>query len=132
MSKGIETLVSRLVAELEDVIRDAVMVNIKGALRGSSNGASKVHRTSAPKQARRVPTRNHVASDKRSPKQMETMRARLLAFAARTPGQRSEDIQKAMKLGPLDIALPLKQLLAAKLLRAEGAARGRRYWAASA
>lgn len=129
MGKGnqaILALVSRFVLDIESVIQGEVKEAISSVLRPakSSNGV-------APTLKKKRGRPAHVSADKRSPKQMEAMRAKLVAFAMRTPGQRSEDIQKALKLEPEDIALPLRQLLNAKILRCEGNARGRRYWAVS-
>lgn len=125
MTKNLKHLVATFVAELDEMLRLEISDAVKAALGKQSTKRATNGTPAAAKTVRKT----RLTMEKRSPQQLEKMRAKVLAFTARTPGQRSEDIQKALKLATADISLPLRQLLAAKLLRCEGAARGRRYWA---
>lgn len=124
MGQAVKQLIATFTSDLESLIEEEVIAKVRAALGRPERSTAKAP-VAKEKKLRLVP-------EKRSEKQLEALRAKIVAFAVRAPGQRSEDMQKGLKLGPNDIALPLRQLLKNKLLRCEGEARGRRYWVVGA
>jgi len=68
---------------------------------------------------------------KRSAVEMEQLRTRLLRVIDDNPGRRTEQINATLGTTTKDIALPLRQLIAEKLVKTEGERRGTRYFTTS-
>lgn len=58
------------------------------------------------------------------------MSERLLAYVRKNPGQRGEQIAKAMRSDVKTIRLPMKKLIAARKVKTKGQRRGMSYAAA--
>lgn len=68
-------------------------------------------------------------SSKRSPKQLEQVRAVLLRAVKRTPGSSIEELGKSLQMKTKDLTRPIAQLKANKLIRSRGVKRATRYFA---
>jgi len=66
---------------------------------------------------------------KRSPKDMEALSDRFVAFVRQHPGLRIEQINKQLGTLTKDLALPIRKLIAAGVLSAEGEKRSTTYFA---
>jgi hypothetical protein len=115
MNKAIEALISQFVIDLNAAIREQTIDTLKGALGGSA----KVH----------VPRMKFSSLRKRTKQDIEVQTAAVLSAIKKTPGMRSEEIQEKLKISAEQLALPLRRLIAAKELKHEGVARGRKYFA---
>ena len=65
---------------------------------------------------------------KRDPKVIETLQNKLLVFVTAHPGLRIEQINKGMGSTTRALALPVKKLLASKVLKAHGEKRATTYF----
>src|SRR3954464_1392012 len=68
-------------------------------------------------------------SPKRSEAQLERQTAQLLQYVKKHPGERMEQIQTALGFETGKLTLPMKRLVAEKVVRTRGDARGTRYTA---
>jgi|SRR6185295_10067392 len=110
MMKNLEILVKRFVADVEHVLRQQTMMAVQASV-----GRRNAKEFGAP-------------NGKRSVGELDSVKQKIVAFLKKTPGQSSEEIQRALHRDGAELTLPIKQLVDAKLLRHEGVARGRRYW----
>jgi|1185.fasta_scaffold689713_1 hypothetical protein len=69
------------------------------------------------------------SSPKRSETQIERETALLLKYVKRHPGERMEQIQDALGFATGKLTLPMRRLVAEKIVRTRGDARGTRYTA---
>jgi hypothetical protein len=67
--------------------------------------------------------------EKRDPAVLKAIEDKLLAYIASNPGQRAEQINKALGFSIKDANLPMKHLLGEKKIRAEGQKRATQYFA---
>jgi len=65
---------------------------------------------------------------RRGQREIEALRDKLLTVISDNPGCRAEDINSALGTKTLQIAQPLRRLVAEQLVRTEGARRGTRYF----
>jgi hypothetical protein len=65
---------------------------------------------------------------KRDPGELAALTEKLGAFIAKTPGQRIEQIGKALGVPTRDLALPVKKLIAAKRVSTKGQKRATTYY----
>jgi hypothetical protein len=110
-----EKLIALLRESAMDVVKDAL--GETGASRRGRRG-----RASAP----RASTRPKGA--KRDPKLLEALTEKLGAFIKKNPGQRIEQIGKALGTPTKELALPVKKLLAAKRIATRGQKRSTKYF----
>jgi predicted HTH transcriptional regulator len=113
MMKNLETLVKRFVTDMESVLRQHTMAAVQTSLGKPSKVKLKTP---------------GIPAGKRSPVELEQVKKKITDLLRKTPGQSSEQLQKVLLRSGAELQLPLKQLMDDKLLRAEGTARGRRYW----
>lgn len=106
------------VAQLQKIAREEVVRVLDGT--SSSTGAPRSPgRTSgAGKRSR---------GEKRSYKALESLQAKALALIKAKPGLRIEQINEELGLGTGELALPIKKLLAEKVIRTIGTRRATRY-----
>jgi hypothetical protein len=137
MTDQVEALLREYTTKLRAVFRGQLEDDVTAAVRKAISGSNgPVRRGRPPGAAARVneaprqtkPTRGRKSrGGKRSPEQMAKLSARLLAYIAEHPGQRSEQISAATKLATGDLALPLRKLVAEKRIKSSGVARGTTY-----
>lgn len=65
---------------------------------------------------------------KRDPKDIAALTARLLALISKTPGRRIEPIAKDLGVPTKDLVLPVKRLLGNKKVRTRGTRRATKYF----
>lgn len=125
IEREIHARVEAFVAELTVLIRRAALESVTQAL---GTGAPQRAAPVAPRPKR---TRAAASSSggRRSPKQLASTRDALSAHVAANPGQRMEEIKKALGLTTAQLRRPMTQLLAAGAIRREGEKRASRYFA---
>ncbi len=69
---------------------------------------------------------------KRDPAELERIGARLLAYVRQHPGERIEQIAKAIGTTSTDLKLPMTKLLGAKSVKKKGERRSTKYFSAQA
>lgn len=123
----IESLVSTFVADLTALLRASALNLVSDALTGHSvpqggkrRGAA---RAAAPASARRP------KGAKRDPDDIAKLTESLAAFVKKTPGQRIEQIGKALGTPTKELTLPMKKLIAAKRISTKGQKRATTYFA---
>jgi hypothetical protein len=127
---NVDTLIRKFASDIADAVKEDWIAALRAArLPGSPrNGpAPKSRKTSAPRRSpvKRAPS----AGGKRSPAELESLRARIVAAVLAHPGQRAEELARALDTSTADLALPLRQLVDDKTLGVKGKARGSRYTA---
>lgn len=123
----ISKLVNDFVAQVSALAREAAMEALEGALSGSpsSNGGG---RRSAGAPTVQITPRLLPKGAKRPANQIEAVKAHLLDFIKSNPGQRVEQINKAIGTKTKELALPLKKLLAEGAIKSEGERRATAYY----
>lgn len=110
------TKIDTLIQQFAQDIRQAIIQDIMG------NMSSAVTANGVKGKLRMVPM-----GGKRKPEELAKVSEQILGLLKKTPGMRSEEMQRALVVNAETLALPLKQLAAKKLIRHEGVARGRKY-----
>jgi len=115
-----QRLVADFVAQLTELWRRAAIDSLTGidvGTRGGGGGAA-VGRG-----------RNRGRGAKRTAEELEKMQDAFLAFVAKHPGLRIEQINKQLGTTTKDLALPIRKLLADGALKAKGKKRSTQYFA---
>lgn len=112
LQDGIRVLSDNFVRDMVAIVREAVEDAIleRDATAGSA-----------------VPKRR--AGEKRSPREIDRLTKRLLAYVLANPGQRIEAIGEGMRIHTSELKLPMKRLLEAKAVRTKGQKRATTYHA---
>jgi hypothetical protein len=128
MPSSIESEIhSRLEAFAQDliaVIRASALELVSEALGGQATSAR--HGTNSAAVA--PPRSRRPKGAKRDPKALAALTEKLGAFIKKTPGQRIEQIGKAMGTATKELALPVKKLLLAKKISTKGQKRATTYF----
>lgn len=119
LKSEIRTLVESFVEDLNKLVRQSAIDAAVDALRGTSSSSEGANRRSATKQGRGV--------HRRSPSEILRTETKVVAYIEKHPGQRSEDIRKALKLSPSVTGDALKRLVSKKALRSKGQRRATTY-----
>ena len=137
LDQKIDALIRDFATELNSLVREAALEAVRDALGESAGGRA------AKSPARRKPaTRTKTAgtkgraaksrskrTGKRSPRQINSMMARIMKFVESNPGQSIADIAKALGTETRDLTLPMRKLKAEGLVRTQGQKRATRYFA---
>lgn len=110
-------IVALVRASAVDVVSEA-LGGIASSIRGSSPRGGR----------RRASTSARPKGAKRDPKVLEALTEKLGAFIKKNPGQRIEQIGKALGTSTKELALPVKKLLAAKRIATKGQKRSTKYF----
>lgn len=117
----IQQRVEAFVAELSELVREAALEAVSGALGG--NGAPRARGGRRASAGRRK-------GEKRTAQAMEQMKVALLAQIKKTPGSGIEAIGKSLGIATRDLALPIRKLIAKKAIRRRGRKRATKYFPA--
>jgi hypothetical protein len=131
----VQAILDRFVAELTQVAREeatrmvlagfgAPTSNRRAVANGSATMASSARTVSPPKRTR-------ASGVKRSPEDLQALQDRVHDFIAAHPGLRIEQINKQLGTRTNELALPLRKLIAAKLVRTSGHRRSTTYVASA-
>jgi len=132
MSPRIQALVTQFVEDLTTAIQEEGAAAFKAAIAGEhevGNGLRALggqvgngRRKPGPKPGKRR------KGAKRTAEEIEALTKGLLAAIKKKPGQRIEEIGKAMSVSTKDLALPVGKLFDAKAIRTTGQRRATKYF----
>jgi hypothetical protein len=129
----IRTTIDQFVAEISQLVRQAAVEAVSGAL-GQGGGSAPTRR----KAATRAPTRRKAGRKpghpkgkrvRRSSADLEAQGAEILAHVRANPGTRMEGISAALGTATKDLQRPVRELIESGKLRTEGQRRGTQYFA---
>ena len=126
-TRDVESLIRNFADQLQAAIREQLSQEISLAVQAALGGGGRSVRGG--KVAFKAPKASVSKSGKRTPEQIEKLAGQLLAYIAKNPEQRSEQIAKANDVSTGELVLPIKRLLAEKAIKAKGKARGTTYTA---
>lgn len=132
-SKNTAEHITKFVAELEAMVRDAAVDAVKRALAvGGGTVAAAAPAKAAAKAA--APAAKAAPKGrkggKRDPKVIAAMTDKVRAFVKANPGKGVEEIGKGMGVATAELKLPIQKLLAAKALTTKGQKRATKYFPA--
>jgi hypothetical protein len=122
----IRARVDAFAADLVSLIKASAMDVVQEAL---GEGAPARGRRRGPGRPPRAASRRPKGA-KRDPKVLEALTEKLGAFIKKNPGQRIEQIGKALGVATKELALPVKKLIAAKRVSTKGQKRATTYYSA--
>ena len=128
MSPRIQAIVNQFVNDLTEAIQDEGAAAFKAAIAadGFSASATRALRDSpGPKPS----AQRRGKGEKRAPAEIAALTKNLLAAIKKTPGQRIEQIGKAMNVPTKELTLPIAKLWDAKSIRTTGQRRATKYFA---
>jgi hypothetical protein len=125
----IRATIDQFVAEISQLVRQAAVAAVSGALGQGGTSAPARRKT-----ATRAPTRPKVGRPKgkrvrRSSADLEAQGAKILAHVRANAGCRMEDLSAALGTPTKDLRRPVTELIEAGKLRTEGQKRGTQYFA---
>lgn len=122
MSAQLESMVREFTSQLKGTVRAHVMDEVQRTV-------AQMMRQGRAKRAKAIPTVKVRAGGKRTPKQIEAQATKLFDYIKANPCQRAEQIASGLRMETGDMSLPIKKLLAAGRIKAQGKARGTTYTA---
>ena len=123
---AIREAVESFVEQLRGLIRQAALESVQAALNGApARGRTKPGRVVAFAAA----PKGHRKGAKRTPEELEGLVKKLHSYVAKNPGQRIEQIGKALGIVTKELALPVKKLVSEKRLSTKGQKRATTYFA---
>jgi hypothetical protein len=134
----IEQLTATFAADLVGIMKAAIVESVTSAVEGAPSAPAKAVKTIAPVQLAKARRTAAVKLPKAAPKRRAKGAKRSRAVIARTtgallaeivahPGQRIEQIAKALKTSTKELTLSTKKLLAEKKIKATGVKRATTY-----
>lgn len=120
-------------AAITELARRAAIETLESAFGGrvTRNGhAAGVSRTPG-FERRRAGRPSGASSQKRTPGQMQALSERFTKFVRSNPGLRIEQINRQLGTTTRDLALPIRKLLAERVIEAQGKGRSTKYFIAS-
>jgi hypothetical protein len=118
----VQQAIHSFVSDLEAVIRRAALETVERALADAMPPARRASRTAA---ATSLEPRAKGA--KRSAEDVEALKSKLQTYIASHPGQRIEQIGKALGETTKELRLPAQKLIAEKAVKTKGARRAMTY-----
>lgn len=121
----IHEILESFASEIRAEVQRQAMAALSGGFVGStkSNGHRAIH-VAVPKAKGKGKGKGH----KRDTKMLDQLRGNVLAFIAKHPGLRIEEINKELGTSTKDLALPIRKLLDAKAIRSTGQKRSTKYY----
>ena len=124
----INKLVSDFVAQVSALAKRAAMDTLESALTGGMPSGGRRGRPPGGGGAAALGGARRPKGAKRPAGEIEQTKARLYDFIKSNPGQRVEQINKALGTTTKDLTLPLKKLIADKAVKTEGEKRATAYF----
>jgi hypothetical protein len=124
LQRQINDRVAAFVADVTEIARQAAMETLSQALH-NGGGVSARGSVSPYAQGAAAP---RIRGGKRTPQELEQTASALFAHIEAHPGQRMEEIARALGSTTRDLALPVKKLLAERRIRTEGQKRATKYF----
>jgi hypothetical protein len=118
----IHTLVNDFVASLHQVWNQSVADALAGIGPGTNGGASR--KAASPKAVR---SDGRAKGEKRTPDEIAALKETFVAFVAKNPGLRIEQIHKQLGTNTKDLQLPIRQLIAEGRVKSVGEKRSTTY-----
>ena len=118
-----QSIIQNFVAELSAELDATSHTAISAALGGASESSASVATRGRPVQSGR-----RAKGGKRSPEELTQLTQSLVAYVKRHPGQRIEQIGKALGTSTKELALPAKKLIGEKRLATKGQKRATTYF----
>jgi len=126
VDSDIESLVATFVADLTALVRASALTVVSDALGGKA--APQGRRKSAARGGASASSRRAKGA-KRDPEDIAALTESLASFVKKSPGQRIEQIGKALGTPTKELTLPMKKLIAAKRISTKGQKRATTYFA---
>ena len=123
---AIREAVESFVEQLRGLIQQAALESVQAALNG---GVPARRGVKAGRPAVAVSTKGRQKSAKRTPEELEGLVKKLHAHVAKNPGQRIEQVGKALGVATKELVLPVKKLVSEKRLSTKGQKRATTYFA---
>jgi len=120
--------INSFVDHITSLVRSVAMDSVRSALGGDAVPA-RTGLAAAPAPAPRGVMRARSGRDRRSPDQIVKLADRLLAHVKAHPGQGMEQIRKALNTTTKILRLPVRNLIALKMIKFTGQKRGTKYQA---
>lgn len=123
---AIREAVESFVEQLRDLIQQAALESVQAALSGAGPARRGVK---AGRPAVGVLAKGRQKGAKRTPEELEGLVKKLHSHVAKNPGQRIEQIGKALGIVTKELVLPVKKLVSEKKLSTKGQKRATTYFA---
>ncbi len=120
VEREIAQRVDEFVKDLTVLVRRAALAAVSQALGGQPSPGASPRRAGA-----------RASGGKRSLSELEALSNRLLQHVATNPGQRTEQIAKALRMTTKDLALPMRKLVQGGALTTKGQKRATAYFPGS-
>jgi len=127
LDRAIRQRVEDFVQDMTELVRQAALQSVSAALGTPGAGPSQ-----RPRGGAKRPAAGFVAKrgGKRTAKELEQQGSALVSMIRQTPGIRADQLAKAMGVMTRDLALPIKKLLADKVITKKGQKRATAYFTA--
>lgn len=126
LQSQVNSRVSAFVAEITELARKAAYEMLASALDQEQPAAGRGRRSVA-----RGAAQSRRKGAKRTPEELSAMADSFLAYIKESPGQRMENIAKALGYSTQELTLPVKKLLGSGQIKVEGQKRATSYYPAS-
>lgn len=127
----IQSLVESFTSQLTVLVRRSAIQQVQQALGGmAATGEGAATRTRTVRVVRMGRGARRSAGGKRSPEAVAQMGETLFTYIKDNPGQRGEQIAKALRTDVKTMRLPIQKLIAGKKVKTRGQRRGTTYFAA--
>ena len=128
----IQRVLEHATREIVEIVQRLVIETVQARLGGLTDDLVPVSRGGADRPpARKAPVAAPRARGaKRTQAELDALTGRIAAFITRNPGLRVEQFNRELGTSTKDLALPIKKLLADKVIRSKGAKRATAYFPA--
>lgn len=116
----VQKIIEQAVVQISDLFREAVTNALGGG--GSGNGHRNGHSSGHSSGGRSK-------GEKRPPNELKALADKFVAFVAKNPGLRIEQINAQLGTTTKDLALPIRKLVAEGVIRGKGEKRSTAYFA---
>lgn len=127
LQSQVNSRVNAFVAEITELARKAAYEMLASALDQEQPAGGRGRRAAA----RSGSAQSRRKGAKRTPEELNAMADAFLAYIKETPGQRMENIAKALGYSTQELTLPVKKLLGSSQIKVEGQKRATSYYPAS-
>ena len=129
LQREIADRVSRFVAEITRLARQTAMDTLGAALQTEVRSGRRAGHVATSIDVAAPRPRRLAKGAKRSPAELEELVSTLHGYIKANPGQRIEQIKKAVGFSTKDLVLPVRKLIEAGAVRVEGHKRSTKYFA---